>query len=264
MSHAIATRGWFQRLAPWLPLVVFLALWQILAGTSDERRFFYSTPLDVGSTLWHDIADGSLPRHAGVTASEALVGFVLGNLIGAVIGISLWYFESVARISKPYLVALASFPVFSIAPMTILWFGIAWKAKMILALLAVVFLAIAQAYKGAEQVDRLLLRRFLVLGASRWTIFRRLLLPTAIVWIIGSLRITIGSALLGAFIGELISSDQGLGYLITRASGIYDTSRVLCGVLTIIALALVLDWLVTTLERRLLRWQHPQTQTNVA
>jgi NitT/TauT family transport system permease protein len=264
MDHVLSRRAWLRGLAPWLPLVAFLLLWQLLAGTSEDGRFFYSTPVDVGSTLWHDISDGSLARHTAVTASEALVGFLLGNLIGAILGISLWYFESVAWLSKPYLVGLASFPVFSIAPMTILWFGIAWKAKMILAFLAVVFLAIAQAYKGAEQVDRLLLRRFRVLGASRWVIFRRLLLPTAVVWIIGSLRITIGSALLGAFIGELIASDQGLGYLITRASGVYDTSRVLSGVLAIIALALVLDWLVTMLERRLLRWQHPQTQTNVA
>jgi NitT/TauT family transport system permease protein len=201
------------------------------------------------------LKDGTLLTHTAITAGEAIAGFLLGNFMGAIAGLSLWYFERVARISKPYLTALGSLPIFAIAPMTVLWFGIGIGAKITLAFLATVFLAAGQAYKGAEQVDPLLLRRFRVFGASRRSTFRYLLLPSATVWIIGSLRITISAALLGAFIGEFISSERGLGYMIIRASGLYDTPRVLVGVITIIILAIILDSLVGLLEKRMFHWK---------
>lgn len=256
------------------PLMLVLLLWQWVGARSPSLAFFISTPGQVVTTAWSMLAadpalfaealrTGAAPTNptsgllwnSAVTAAEATAGFLIGNLIGTLIGIALWYSQTVARIARPYLVALGALPVFAIAPITILWFGIGFEAKVALAALATVFLAAAQAFKGAEQVDPLLVRRFRVLGASRWVMFRRLLLPSALVWIVASLRLNIGAALLGAFIGEFIASQQGLGHLIIRASGLYDTSRVLVGVLAMIAIALLLDGLVGLAERRLFRWR---------
>ena len=246
---------WISRALVAAPLLLFLIAWQVIGSSSQSRAFFFSTPIQVLRTFIELIRDGSLFRHTMITAGEAISGFLLGNIIGAAIGISLWYFEALARITKPYLVALGALPVFAIAPMTVLWFGIGIGAKIALAFLATVFVAMSQAYKGAEQVDPLLLRRFRVFGASRVHTFRHLLLPSAAVWMIGSLRITIGAASLGAFVGEFIASERGLGYMIIRASGIYDTPRVLVGVITLVTLALSLDGCVDWLEKRILRWR---------
>jgi len=213
-----------------IPLVVLLVFWQSYCGATRERTFYFGTPKLVVETFFKDLWDGSLLGHAGVTGGEALAGFVLGNVIGACFGLGLWFSDTVARISKPYLVALGAVPVFAIAPMTIIWFGVGIKAKVILAFLATVFVAAAQAYKGAEQVDRLHLQRLRVFGANRWQVFRLLLLPSSVVWVISSLRLTIGLALLGAFIGEFIAADRGLGYMIVKAGGLYDTPRVIVGV----------------------------------
>lgn len=256
------------------PLMVFLLAWQYVGGRSESLAFFISTPQQVVAAARTMLAadpalfaealrtgrvptnpDGGLLWNSAVTAAEATGGFVIGNLVGTLIGIGLWYSQTVARIARPYLVALGALPVFAIAPITILWLGIGFTAKVGLAALATVFLAAAQAFKGAEQVDPLLVRRFRVLGASRWVMFRRLLLPSALVWIVASLRLNIGAALLGAFIGEFIASEQGLGRLIIRASGLYDTSRVLVGVLAMIAIALLLDSLVGLADRQLFRWR---------
>jgi NitT/TauT family transport system permease protein len=246
-----------RRLLGAIPFLVFLAAWQVYGGSSSERTFFYSTPRQVAATLLDDLREGALLRDTALTAGEALAGFVLGNLVGAVLGIGLWYSESVARLSKVYIAALGAFPIFAIAPMTVLWFGIGVGAKVALAFLATVFLAIGQAYKGVEQVDPLLRRRFRVFGASRWRTFIHLLVPSSAIWIISSLRLTIGSALLGAFIGEFIASERGLGHMIIRASGLYDTPQVLVGVLTMVALAVVLDAVVDVVERVALRGRLP-------
>jgi NitT/TauT family transport system permease protein len=236
------------------PLVAFLAFWQWYCQQDSRRSFYYSTPERVAVTAWKDLTDGSLPRHTGVTLGEAMIGFVGGNLVGAVVGLALWYTPLVARVSKPYLVAVAAIPVFAIAPMTILWFGVGWAAKAILAFLATVFIAAAQAYRGAEQVDPLHLHRLRVFGAGRWRVFWRLLVPTALVWVIGSLRLTVGGAFLGAFIGEFIAAEVGLGYMITKAAGLYDTPRVLVGVIVIVLIAVATDRLIELAERRMLIW----------
>lgn len=246
---------WLMRAGAVLPFLGFLLVWQWAGASSPARRFFFSTPGQVLKSLVALTADGTLPRHTAVTAGEALIGFVIGNCVGAAVGILLWYSEWVAEIAKPYIVILGTLPVFAIGPMTVLWFGVGFGAKVALAFLATVFLAAGQAYKGAEQVDPLLLRRFRIFGASRWNTFRHLLFPSAAIWIIGSLRLTIGAALLGAFIGEFIASEQGLGYMIIRASGVYDTPRVIVGVIVIVSLALILDGMIDLLEKRIFRWQ---------
>jgi NitT/TauT family transport system permease protein len=255
MSAHTNKSPWLMRVLVAMPFFCLLAAWQLAGASSQSRAFFFSTPTEVLRVFIQVIKDGSLLEHTIITASEAMIGFILGNIIGAAVGMLLWYSELVARIAKPYIVILGALPVFAIGPMTVLWFGIGFGAKVALAFLATVFLAAGQAYKGAEQVDPLLLRRFRIFGASRWNTFGYLLFPSAAIWIIGSLRITTGAALLGAFIGEFIASEQGLGYMIIRASGIYDTPRVIVGVIVIVLLALMLDYLVDLLERRIFRWR---------
>jgi len=238
-----------RRVLQLLPGIAFLAIWQVL-GMRPSVGFFFSTPLDVVRTIGSLIGSGELQRNLGVTAAETLGGFVLGNLVGSAFGIGLWYSETSAWIAKPYLTILGSVPVFALAPMTILWFGIGIGAKVALAFLGTVLVAAAQAHRGVRLADPLLVRRFRVFGASRAVIFRHLLLPSAALWIIGSLRLTIGSALLGAFVGEFIASDRGLGHLIVRASGLYDAATVIAGVITLALMALTLDAVIDMIESR--------------
>lgn len=257
-----------------LPLLAALIAWQYAGDRSSSVSFFFATPSAVAGAaadmLKQDVAwlaaylDTGIrpapPEHgllwnAAITAYEAVAGFLLGNILGATIGISLWYTRTGAHIARPYLVALGALPVFAIAPMTILWFGIGIGAKVMLATLATIFLAAAQAFRGAEQVDPLLLARFRTFGASRALIFRRLLLPSALTWIVASLRLSVGAALLGAFVGEFIAAEHGLGHVIVKASGLYETPTVLVGVCAMLTIALTLDAAVSLVERGLLRRQ---------
>jgi NitT/TauT family transport system permease protein len=258
----------------WLPLLLGLAAWEFVSMARPSLRFFFSSPSEVLAMAGHmlvadaklgaDLMAGRSPPttndgllwNSAITAFEAVSGFLIGNVVGAMLGIGLSSAKSVARVVRPYLVALGAAPVFAIAPITILWFGVGVGAKVMLATLSTVFLAANQAFQGAQQVDPLLARRFEVFGASRFLIFKKLLLPTALVWIVSSLRLSVGAALLGAFVGEFIASEQGIGRVIIRASGLYDTPRVLVGVLAMIVMALLLDALVGCVDRRLFRWRN--------
>jgi NitT/TauT family transport system permease protein len=243
-------------------------------GTNSESfRFFFASPtlvidaalrmLEADRQLLTAFFAGDMANaptsgllwNTSITATHAVAGFVIGNLLGTALGVGLWYLPTIAMIARPYLVALGALPVFAIAPMTILWFGVGFGAKVALATLAVVFLAASQAFKGAEEVDPLLLRRMKIYGASNRHIFFRLLLPSSLVWIISSLRLTVGAALLGSFVGEFIASDQGIGRVIIRAGGLYDTPTVLVGVFSMVAIAVGLDKLIVKLESHLYRWK---------
>ena len=236
------------------PAILFLGFWQWL-GSFPRYTFFFSTPLHVAEALITLARSGDLFIDTSITATEAIAGFLLGNLVGSATGLCLSGSQTLGRVAAPYLTICGAVPIFALAPMTILWFGIGMTAKIALAFLGTVFIAAAQAFRGAQEADTLLRRRLLVFGASRIALFRHLLLPAVSTWVIGSLRLTIGSALLGAFVGEFIASERGLGHLILRASGLYDSATVLAGIFTLVVLALGLDTLVIALEKRLFRWR---------
>ncbi len=244
---------------PWylylLPLVLFLIVWHLLTNGSEERQFIFSSPSKVWTEFINLTSSGELFRHVAVTLFEAVTGFFLGTSIGAIVGLSLWYSRTIADISRPYIAALASVPIFSLAPIIIVWFGIGLFSKVMLAFLSTVVLAMVQSYQGAVSVEQRYLRLMNVVGANRTQIFRYLVVPSSLIWVVNAMKLNIGLALLGAFIGEFISAEQGLGFLIVKASGLYNMATVFVGIGALMMMALCLSYLVGRVEARLLRWQ---------
>jgi NitT/TauT family transport system permease protein len=236
-----------------IPLLLFVGAWELYVRSDKQRMFFFGSPIKIGSYFVGKVSDGSLPLDAAITLTEALLGFLLGNAVGAVVGLGLWFSPRVARIAQPYITALGSAPVFAFAPIVIIWFGTGISAKVAVAAISTVFVALAHAYTGATQVSVEYLDLMRSLRASESQVFRKVVAPSAIVWVTSAFRLNIGFALLGAFIGEFISSSRGLGHLIIVAGGLFDISLVFCGVLSLVALALLLDFVVGRLEIHLKR-----------
>jgi NitT/TauT family transport system permease protein len=249
-----------QMLALYLaPLVVFLIGWQLLTWSDPKRQFIFSSPALVWSAFCRLSANHELFENSAITLFEAVVGFVIGTTGGAFIGLALWCSKLTARIARPYITALASVPIFALTPIIIVWFGIGIGSKVALASISTAAVAIVQAYQGATSVNPSHLRLLTVAGATRAEILRIVIIPSSLIWVINAMKLNIGLALLGAFIGEFISSEQGLGYMIVRASGLYDMATVFVGVIALVAIALVLTNLVERLERLLLRWRNLET-----
>ncbi len=216
-------------------------------------RFFFGFPGEVVADGFHRLADGSLFLDLLATASEVILGFICGNLIGTFIGVSLWYSKTTMSIARPYITLLGAMPVFALAPLLIIWFGTGLFSKIVIATLSTVFVALTQAYTGASGVSTEHLRLMQTFGATRHQTFRKVVAPASIVWVLSAFRLNVGFAILGAFVGEFISSNMGIGHLILVAMGLFDTSLLLLGVFLLSAMAFVLDWLVQKLELPLRR-----------
>lgn len=238
-----------------LPLVVFLLLWEFVLAASSEKIFLFSSPSLVYHSFVANIKNGILIKDIFVTGQEALYGFLIGNIAGALIGLSLWYSKRIATLTRPYIIAIGAIPIFSIAPMMIMWFGTGLYAKIMMAALSTVIIAITQSYEGARQVDAQQVKLFQSFGASRTQIFSKLIVPSSLVWLFNSLKLNISFALLGAFIAEFISAEEGLGHRIIKAGGTYDVALVIASVLCIVLLALVFSGIIYLFEKTLLKWK---------
>jgi NitT/TauT family transport system permease protein len=238
-----------------LLLVIFLSAWEYATARNPQAAFLFGSPSAIFGflvTMWQD---GSLLRDAYVTGLETILGFVVGNVLGTVLGLSLWYSRFVSRVVQPFIIALGSIPIIALAPIVIIWFGTQLASKIAMATLSVVVVALVTSYKGAMSVDSDQVNLMRTLGASKPVIFRKLVIPASLIDIFAGLKLTVGFALIGAIIGEIMSSSEGLGHAIFKAGSLYIIPKVMAALVVTIALALILTYLVGQLERLLTPWR---------
>lgn len=256
-SAGTGRRALVQVLACQLLLLgVLLGLWQWATDGAKVNAFLFGSPSAIAGQLAAMFQDGSIWVDARVTGLETLGGFLLGNLLGTLFGLSLWFSRFVSRVVQPFVIALGSVPIVALAPIAIIWFGTGFSSKLAMATLSVVVVALVVAYKGALGVDPDQINLMRSLGASRLQIFRLLVLPASLTDIFAGLKLTVGFALVGAIVGEFMSSSEGLGHAIFKAGSLYAISKVFAALVVTVALALILSALVSRLERALLPWRH--------
>lgn len=234
--------------------VVALLAWELASGwlVSD---FWISSPSAVGSALLRFAENGQLLPAVQVTLLETALGFSVGAGAGILVGLIFGISPLVARILDPYFVALNSIPRVALIPLFILWFGIGLETKVLFAATLVFFPVFMNTFAGARDVDRDLIDVIRVMGASRLDAVRRVLVPSALVWVFAGLRMSVPFALIGAVIAEMFTSNEGLGYLISVTANQYDTAGSFASLLVTTALGLALTWGVSLLEQRTLRWR---------
>ncbi len=218
-----------------------LAAWEAVGRLSKSFAFMLGTPSAVVVEFVKMLVDERLAWHFLVTASEAILGLIIGTLVGLGFGLSLWFSDRAARISKPFVIVLGSLPIIAFAPLMIIWFGIGMEMKIALAALSTLFIAFNQAHRGVSTVSESYVDVMRGMNAPRRHIFVKIVIPGSMDWMFSSMRLNIGFGVLGAFIGEFIASDRGLGYLILRASALYNVPRALAAAAGIAVLALLLD-----------------------
>ncbi|OAN61009.1 ABC transporter permease [Balneola sp. EhC07] len=233
-----------------LLIVLVGVLWEILASQFNQFKFLLGSPSSVGQELVALIINENFFYHFFLTGSEALVGFLIGTSLGTTCGLLLWYSEFTSKVMKPFIIVMGSIPVFAFAPLLVVWFGIGFWMKVVLAFLSTFFIALTNAHKGATLVSNQFLDLLEIYGADKRSKFFKVVLPGSIEWVLNSLRLNIGFALLGAFIGEFISSENGLGRLILRATGLYNVPKALAAAIGIILLAFIFDFIAGKIESK--------------
>lgn len=239
-----------------LLLTVLLGLWEWSTSAARMDAFLFGSPSQIGANLLAMVRDGSIWTDTYVTGLETLAGFALGNLIGTAIGLSLWYSRFVSRVVQPFILALGSIPIVALAPVAIIWFGTGFASKLAMSTLSVVVVALVVSYKGATGVDPDHINLLRSLGASKHQVFRYLVVPASLTDIFAGLKLTVGFALVGAILGEFMSSTDGLGHAIFKAGSLHVIARVFADLAVTVALALALSAIVSQVERILLPWRH--------
>lgn len=236
-------------------LVVFLAFWEHATSDNKAVAFMFGSPSAIFGFLVQMVRDGSVWRDTWTTGLETLLGFLVGNCIGTLLGLSLWYSRFVSRVVEPFVIALGSIPIIALAPIIIIWFGTGLISKVAMSTLSVVIVALVTSYKGAIGVDPDQINLMRTLGASKFQIFRKLVVPASLTDIFAGLKLTVGFALIGAIVGEFMSSADGLGHAIFKAGSLYVIPKVFAALVVTIALALFLTFVVGKIEGLLMPWR---------
>ena len=235
-------------------LTAILVAWQFGSGRVVSE-FFVSKPSAIATVLWEWLLDGSLLFHAGITATEAFLGFAIGAALGIGLGLLLGRAEVLADVLQPFITAFYSLPKVALAPLFVLWLGIGIEMKVVLTAAVVFFLVFLNTYTGVRSVSRELVTILKLMGAGELHILTKAVLPSAITWVFAGLRISVPYALIGAIVGELIASNRGLGFLLSSSAGQFSTAGVFAALFAIVVLAFVLNLVVRWAEILLMPWK---------
>lgn len=248
-----------------LLIVVWLASWELAARTVIDP-FYYSMPSDIWDKLvvWFTdgTSQGTIWANIEITIEEAVLGFVTGTLAGVVLGVVLGRARFLSEVLAPFIKGANAIPRIVLASLFVIWFGLGMSSKVATAFVLVFFAVFFNAFQGAREVDKVLVDNARILGAGRWQLMRSVILPSATSWILASMHVAFGFALIGAIVGEYTGADKGLGILINRSQGNFDAPGIYAGMLITTVLALVAEWLITRLELRLTSWRPQATTTS--
>lgn len=237
-----------------LLVAAIFGLWEWGVRTGWLAPYLYGQPSGIWAKAQALAATGELWRHTWVTAQEAVLGFLIGSGLGSLTGLLLWLSPATAATVRPVMIAINGVPKIALAPLIIVWFGIGMEAKIAIAAILTFIVSLIATYAGTQEVDQDLVRLMRSLGASRWQTWRKVVAPATLPWIVSALRLNVGFALIGAVVGEYISAKEGLGYLVYFSGTLYDLNAVWAGIFALMFLALLLDAVVTQVERRV-RWR---------
>ncbi len=271
-----------------LVAVVVIGIWHVgatvpIGGTYLLPKFFFSTPGDVALRVWTLFADGTAKiagctepidlsrllspsnacigktvwQHLLITLTEGLLAFVIGAAAGVVLGFWLARNALMSAIFDPYIKMLNALPRVVLEPIFMLWLGLGIWSKVALGVTLVFFIVFFNVYQGVKEVSAVILSNARMLGMNERQLFAHVYWPSALSWMFSSLHTSVGFAIIGAVVGEYLGSAAGLGYLIQQAEGTFDTTGVFAGMVILAVFVLLVDWLVTLVERRLLVWRPP-------
>jgi NitT/TauT family transport system permease protein len=230
-------------------LVGGVTLWEVGADAGWIDAFFWSQPSAIFHTMTIFFTTGDAFTDIAFTFRSTLLGFLIGTVAGSALGLSFWWSRNYAAIVQPYIICFESLPKLALAPLIVLVFGIGLASKVAIATALTLVVSTLTTYAGVKAVDPDNEKLFYSLGASRLQVFRKLVVPSCLPWIISVLRVNIGLALTGAIVGEFIASQHGLGRAILYAGQTYEIALVWVAVLVLSTLSVIMYVAVSWLER---------------
>ncbi len=232
-------------------ILAFMSLWEICAKLEIINPFLTSYPSQIILTIFDLFKENNLLLHIWITLYETIISFSLASIIGIIIASILWSSKTIFRILDPYLTVLNSLPKISLGPLIIIWVGAGTNSIIFMALLITVFTTTVNMYNSFITTDPYKITLMKSLGATKMQIFSKLVFRGNIPSLINTLKINISLSLIGVIMGELLISKQGLGYLITYGSQVFNLNLVLTSIFVLGIISYLLYIIIDLLERKI-------------
>lgn len=247
-----------------LVLVAILGSWELGAWLDVIDPFFFGQPSGIAVRMYdwftEGTALGSIWEQIWVTMYEATLGFLIGAILGIVCGIALGRNALLADVFSIYIKIANSIPRVVLGSIFIVSLGLGIWSKVALGVVMVFFVVFGNAFQGVREADRAIIANARILGASHWQVTRYVVIPSALSWILASLHVSFGFALIGAIVGEFLGARKGMGLLIATAQGSFDANGVFAAMILVAVVALLAEAALTLIENRLVSWRPKPTE----
>ena len=217
-------------------LILFIALWEILANKGIIDSFITSQPSRMLETFMN-LSQNGLLEHLGVTCFETIVGFLSGTMLGVIIAIVLWWSKFLSKVSEPFLVVLNSLPKIALGPVIIIWVGAGTPAIIVMALAISLVVTILEILNGFLNTDSEKIKMARTFNANKIQLLTKIVIPANISTFINSLKVNIGLSLVGVISGEFLVSKAGLGYLIVYGGQVFQLDLLIMSIIILCLIA---------------------------
>ena len=236
-------------------LVALVAVWEGFARLGWVPVLFLPSPVGVLQEAADMIRSGELFVHVGASLHRLLLGFVLGGALGVIVGVGVGFFAAAEAVGTPIIAATFPIPKIALLPLLILWLGLGEPSKIAVIALGVFFPMAINTFAGVRQADPLLVRAAVAFGAKRWSVIRKVILPSALPMIFAGLRLGAGTALLLLVAAEMIAVESGIGFLVLNAGNLMQTTKLMVGIVVLSLLGVLSHWGLGRLERATIPWR---------
>jgi NitT/TauT family transport system permease protein len=249
-------RRFAEAVLPWLSVVVFLLLWELMVRWREIAPIFLPAPSSIAVYLWRMIADGTMEYHVGVTLLRILAGFLIAAVAGIALGLMMGMSRIVSRVADLWIAALYPLPKISLIPLLIIWLGTGEAYRIVISAITAFFPIVISTYSGIRQVDRGLIKAAQDLGANTRQIQLKVVVPAAMPSILAGLQLGMGVTIILIVAAEMIggSSQSGMGYLLINSGQVMETEKVFASLVVLAVMGAVIIKLQQWFDRLVAPW----------
>jgi ABC-type nitrate/sulfonate/bicarbonate transport system permease component len=253
-APAVVRTSWWEHAALYRYgfVVALLIVWEITAPFISP--IFFTSPSNIAIAFYETTVSGELPYFLAQSLEVMVYGLVTAIVVGIPLGVAMARIRWLDWALDLPINALYATPLVAVVPLLVLWFGIYLKAKIIVVFLFAVFPILINTYQGVRECDKGMIEVAQSFRSSEWRMWRDVLLPFAVPYIIAGLRLAIGRGLIGMIIAEFYTTISGLGFMITKYANVFAMDKTFVPVIVLMVLGVSLTTLLKWIGRRIAPW----------
>ena len=241
-----------RKILPFILPIIILVIWYIItSGLHLIKPYILPSPIDVCYSAMNSLSSGSLVENTINTLIKVFSGLILASIVAIPLGILIGWNQTLEDLTSCVISRLRPVPPVAWIPFSILWFGIGAVPAVFIIFMGCVFPILVYTADGVKRTDKVLIESAQTLGANDWNVLKRVILPSAIPYIISGLKVGIGIALMCTISAEMVGSSSGLGYMILTASNLFDPGTIVVGMLIIGIIGIILDYIFGLAQKKI-------------